>query len=1161
MASLATNLRRDLERTIIDARQVAERGARSAIEALTVSDAKSGTHLDAAGRELRSRLRAHARQLGDTRSAKGEQAIAHLVCECAYEHWHRMLFARFLAENDLLIEPASNISVSLDDVEELAREEHINQWELASRYAQRMLPQIFRPDDPVLAVALPTETRLELESLLESLPSGVFKASDSLGWVYQFWRSAEKDAVNASGVKIGADELPAVTQLFTEPYMVRFLIHNTLGAWWAGKQLTSRDCKEAESEEALRKKVAVKNVDWEYLRFVREEEDAGPWRPAAGTFDGWPRDAKDLKILDPCCGSGHFLVELLHHLVPIRMAEEDLDLSDAIDAVLRDNLHGLEIDERCTQIAAFALAFEAWKMLGKPAALPLLNIACSGIAPQATKDEWLKLADKSSKAWESVPKHAHEFIRNGLVDLHEQFSQAPTLGSLIDPTERQSDLITADYETLRPFLDAVLAAESDDAEKHERAIAARGIAKASDILGAEYSLIITNVPYLKSGNQDDLLKNHLRQRHPEAKADLATAFLDRIFSALMENGTSAIVTQQYWLVQKYYEPLRQKLLRFETFNFIAALGPGAFDAISGSHVNVVLQAMTKQRPTTNTDIAVLTVEQNKGAAGKSHALKNTDTGFIEQSRQRQYPEVRIIIDPSYNESSTVGEVCDFGKGSVSGDGFRFLRCFWESHWPQEGFRLWLKDADATDPYSGRSHVCMWEVDGHDISEQAGLRVHGQRVWGRRGIAIGKAGSLRPIVYTGEMFDDNIAVLAPHDLEHLPAVWAFTRSDEFVSVLRRMAPGVTVTAGVFPQAPFNEAQWQEVAKTEYPNGLPEPESDDPTQWLFHGRPDEATPGTELQVAVARLLGYRWPAELDPDMRLSDRARSLVQRCAEMEEFADDDGIVCLSPVRGETLASNRLRQLLSKAFGDQWSNAAERRLLQSAGDVHSKGQAAASLEAWLRDEFFREHCGLFHHRPFIWHIWDGRKDGFHALVNYHKLAGPEGEGRRTLEALTYSYLGDWIKRQEDAVKSGEAGAEAHLAAAMELKEQLEKVLAGEPPYDIFVRWKPVGEQPIGWEPDINDGVRMNIRPFMNATLSKGKKGAGVLRWKPNIKWTKDRGKEPERLREKYPWFWGWDEKAPDFVGGAKFDGNRWNDLHYTNAFKQAASERAAEEAAT
>jgi hypothetical protein len=117
----------------------------------------------------------------------------------------------------------------------------------------------------------------------------------------------------------------------------------------------------------------------------------------------------------------------------------------------------------------------------------------------------------------------------------------------------------------------------------------------------------------------------------------------------------------------------------------------------------------------------------------------------------------------------------------------------------------------------------------------------------------------------------------------------------------------------------------------------------------------------------------------------------------------------------------------------------------------------------------------------------------------------------------------------------------LEAALSLQKKLEAILAGEPPYDIFVRWKPLHEQPIGWEPDINDGVRMNIRPFIEA---------GVLRDKVNVKWTKDRGQEPRAIRPRvdFPWFW---TGSPSVDGG--FTGDRVNDVHLTVGEKQKARE--------
>lgn len=277
-----------------------------------------------------------------------------------------------------------------------------------------------------------------------------------------------------------------------------------------------------------------------------------------------------------------------------------------------------------------------------------------------------------------------------------------------------------------------------------------------------------------------------------------------------------------------------------------------------------------------------------------------------------------------------------------------------------------------------------------------------------------------------------------------------------------------------------------------------------------------------------------------MRLSQRARDLISSCEALLQFADKDGIVCIPPVRGEASAADRLLGLLAKAYGTDWSTDTLTALLKDVGF------GGKSLEVWLRDGFFLQHCELFHQRPFIWQIWDGLRDGFSVLINYHKL------DRKNLENLIYTYLGDWISRQKQAKADAVDGAEERLAAAESLKRRLELILEGEAPYDIFVRWKPLQLQPIGWEPDLNDGVRMNIRPFMSVPDVKVKH-AGVLRTKPRIKWEKDRGKEPKRPFSEYPWFWDWDGSV-DFAGGLAFIGDRFNGCHYTIALKRQARQQ-------
>ncbi|MGO7170094.1 SAM-dependent methyltransferase [Rhizobium leguminosarum] len=1167
MASLGRKLRKDLETTVKQARRIAEGGARRAVEQIGVGEAEAPKHLTVGQREQRNRLRAHGRQLGDRRDPKGVQATLRLVQECAYEQWHRMLFARFLAETELLIEPESGMAISLDEVQELAREKATDWLPLASDYAERMLPQIFRKDDPVLDIALPPETRSAMEDLLKGLTKPVFEADDGLGWVYQFWQSDKKDEVNKSEVKIGADELPAVTQLFTEDYMVLFLLHNTLGAWWAGKVLAGNPslATSAPDEGALRAACKVGDVDWTYLRFVRdtaEDRTEGPWRPAAGVFEGWPGVAKDLTLLDPCMGSGHFLVFALPILVAFRMAEEGLLQSDAVDAVLKDNLFGLEIDPRCTQIAAFNLAFAAWRKVGyRP--LPQLNLACSGLAIGVSKAEWLKLAEKAVTAADPAAKRdllgaeknlltmgLEERVKNGLEALYDLFAKAPWLGSLIDPRRAGGDIFREGFDKLEPLLASILsAADSDDAR--EMAVAAQGMAKAAELLSRHFILIATNVPYLGRGKQDEELKEFIDNEYSDAKSDIAVAFLLRMHKLSAVGGSISQVSPQSWLYLGPYKSARVKLLKGLSWDFLCPLGTRAFETITGEIVNVSLSAATKSSWADEHEICVVDVSHQAEPAAKALGLLDRDTLRIKQSDQLRNPDSRFRISER-GDLPLLSQYANSYKGIATGDLNRFIGKFWEFPLEQERWAPLQVSVSENVVFGGRSEAILWDSGNGELLDfvteklgdgKTGAWIRGKEAWGRQGIAVSQMSSLSTSLYSGDLFDENTAAIIPKDDTDLLAIFVFCRSNEFRSEVKKIdGSSLKIPNLTMLKVPFEIDRWRLVADEYFKDGFPKAESNDVTQWLFSGHPGRAD--RALVAAICRLAGFSWARQLDCTINGCDPIGNDV-----LEEHCDADGIVCLTALKGEPPAEQRLNALLADAFGADWSAA------KLAGFLTDVGFAGKSLDDWLRDGFFAQHCELFQQRPFIWHIWDGRRDGFHALVNYHRLAAPKGEGRRTLEKLIYSYLGDWIDRQRADQTAGVEGADARLAHAEHLKAELIKILEGEPPYDIFVRWKPVHEQSIGWDPDINDGVRMNIRPFMTAGTLNARGGkACILRTAPKIKWDKDRGKEPPRDKADYPWFWGWDEATIDFIGAAAFDGNRWNDLHFSRAVKQAARDR-------
>ncbi|MBI3372700.1 MAG: SAM-dependent methyltransferase [Betaproteobacteria bacterium] len=1146
MQTLSRELRRNLENTVREARRIAEAGARKVIEELGVNHHEPWPGMAREQRDLRNRLRAHGRQLGDRRDERrGVQAIDRLTTECAFEHWHRMLFARYLAETELLIEPESGVAISLAECQELARAGGRDWQELAAEYAQRMLPQIFRSGDPVLEVALPPETRSVLEDLMKSLPSKVYLADDSLGWVYQYWQADRKEAVNRSEKKIGAEELPAVTQLFTEDYMVFFLLHNTLGAWWAGKVLAANPALAATagSEDELRAACAVGGVDWTYLRFVREGDQ--PWRPAAGTFSGWPKAAKDITLLDPCMGSGHFLVFALPMLTALRAREEGISLETATLGVLRDNLFGLEIDPRCTQIAAFNLALAAWRRIGYRA-LPAPHLACSGLPLGVNKAEWLKLAARAATELPVPPKTDllgtednlfSDAMKRGFERLYDLFARAPWLGSLIDPRAAGGDLVEYGFGDLEPILVQVMA-KADNAELAEMAVAAQGLAKASEILAKRFTLVATNVPYLGRGKQDEVLRDYCEGQHIESKADLATCFVERCLDYCEEGGSTLLVTPQTWLFLGVFKKLRRKLLEQTEWNMVARLGPAAFQDMNWWAATTLLSGLTRRVPVEATAYFSVDASAPRETRLKPGLLDSGSVRLVLQKSQLENPD-HTVSDESIDQSKILKAFATSNQGIGTADTNRYVCRFWELASPTSEWSFYQMAPERNALVSGCHSLLRWESGLGSLAQSPQARVCGQPAWGKVGIAVSVTGHLYRSLYLGTHFDCTAAAITSKDAADSLAITACLLDEQFPQAVRSVDQALSVTESSFLKIEFQSARWTDAARKLFPGGHLKIESTDPTQWILTGHPKDSV--APLHVAAARLLGFRWPRQTG----------SLFSQCPALmedglERHADHDGIVTVSPVKGEQSASGRLTALLADAYGAEWSAARLNSMLVEGG------YAGETLDDWLRDGFFEQHCAVFHQRPFVWHIWDGRRDGFHALVNYHRLAAPNGEGRRTLEKLLYTYLGDWIDRQRADQTAGVEGADARVAAADQLKTELTNILAGEPPYDIFVRWKQLSDQPIGWEPDINDGVRMNIRPFMAAKpLGARARGACILRTTPKIKWEKDRGKEPQRPREDFPWFWGWDERTENFEGTKTFDGNRWNDLHYTRAFKEAA----------
>jgi hypothetical protein len=902
--------------------------------------------------------------------------------------------------------------------------------------------------------------------------------------------------------------------IFTEPYMVKFLLHNTLGAWWAGKVLAAKPdlAREASDEQSLRDACAVGAITWNYLRFVRVGED-DRWHPAAGSFPGWPARAAEITYCDPCCGSGHFLVEAFAILVALRQHEEGLSGEDAAKAVLRDNLHGLELDGRCVQIAAFNVALAAWKCAGA-VMLPQPHIAWVGAPPPMSKHEMAALGNGDPA------------LRGALVSLYEQFTQAPVLGSLLDIGAR--DLLDAD---LRERGSAALERlRNSDPERAEGAFAAKGLLAATELLGNRYVLVATNVPFLGRGKQCNNLANWIEENQPEGKPDLATAMVLRIQSLLLSAGTFASVMPQGWLTQPAYRDFRH-IMRFDVgWGLLARLGEHAFDSPEAAGAFVVLFVAFRRKEESAQPHNFEFLEGSVGRDGDAKARRLIEGTLARCNMQANFRPETDIFEPIHLAGHTqtrVRELATSSHGLGTFDSPRFTQKFWEQGTMRDVWILQQSTPEGTQMYSGCTEVLRWEGGRGSLFAMmeekrkegytSGKWKAGTACWGKRGVLVSLMRGLPATLYLGYAFDPNAAALIPSIEEDCPALWAFCEDGQLHREVRRVHQAIYVPPHTFLEVPIDREYWKGQAAEEFSNGLPEPYSDDPTQWLFHGHPAYADSGTELHVALARIAGYRWPAEIDTAMRLADLAKERVGLAAILPQ-ADRDGLLPLHATSNERPLADRLRAMLSAAYGAPITPAQEAGLIRSADAKLDKKEARdATLEGWLRDRAFRQHCVLFHHRPFLWHVWDGLRDGFSAFLHYHRL------DYAAVEKLTFTLLGDWMTKARAESRT------AHENRGEQLKQSLRLILEGETPYDIFVRWKSPAQQPIGWHPDLDDGVRLNIRPFMTA---------GVLREQPKINWNKDRGTDVKSA----PWYL----LGPQYSGK---EGDRINDHHLSLAEKQ------------
>lgn len=334
---------------------------------------------------------------------------------------------------------------------------------------------------------------------------------------------------------------------------------------------------------------------------------------------------------------------------------------------------------------------------------------------------------------------------------------------------------------------------------------------------------------------------------------------------------------------------------------------------------------------------------------KKELIQNDTQTRMKQSEQRANPDSRLLTSPA-SEMPLLEQHANAYQGISTGDVDRYRALFWEVSVGDQRWRYFASTVSSNCAYSGMEHVILWGASGEHLAA-----IRGAPAWGKPGVALSQMRRLPACLYTGTFFDGNVSAIVPSSEQNLSAIYAYCCDLSYKRAVKRIDKKKNATNATLVKVPFDLSHWQNIAAEKYPDGLPEPYSEDPTQWLFHGHPAKAGKGTALHVALARLCGYRWPAETDHEMHLSAEAREWVAKTAALPD-GDGDGMLAVAGGPGEKPLVDRLNTYLAAAFGAEWSDALGRRLVAEADNLLDKKQAKdGSLEAWLRDRAFRQQC--------------------------------------------------------------------------------------------------------------------------------------------------------------------------------------------------------------
>ena len=536
-----------------------------------------------------------------------------------------------------------------------------------------------------------------------------------IGWLYQYYNTEPKNAAFAKNGKITKEEIPAVTQLFTPDWIVRYMVQNSLGRLFIdkrknegvfadGRGLDEMTWDEAEEKRIANEKFIAEQMGWKYYlpeaaqtKEVREQLDKIQQQSEY-------KDVRDIKVIDPCMGSGHILVYAFDVLMQMY---EDAGYSqrDAAKSILENNLYGLDIDDRAYQLACFAVMMKARQYNRR-----ILNgeTTCHVYAIQESNNIKRAHLKYLGAGMEDLEVNAARVQLEGLLDT---LRDAKEYGSILK-------VESCNWELLRRFVSAADAGEQISMDSAGLEVTAEQLMTLIDIaetMARKYDVVVTNPPYMGSSGMDAKLSDFVKKNYPDSKADLFAVFMERCGAMTDENRYQAMITQHSWMFLSSFEKLRGKLLLHDTVN-MAHLGARAFEEIGGEVVQTTSFVMRKSHVAEYTGIYYRLIEPTTQQGKEAMFLLGENRYPAQQSNFSKIPGSPVAYWASNQalscfDGKQIGDYALLCQGLTTTDNDKYVRQWYEPNIERIGFYMDSETAKNSDkkwfPFNKGGGFCRW----------------------------------------------------------------------------------------------------------------------------------------------------------------------------------------------------------------------------------------------------------------------------------------------------------------------------------------------------------------------------------------------------------------------------------------------------------------------